>query len=55
MEIIENSFPSLTLDATAHANTQIATALGAPTTQNQQHHEEKAIKKAAKETKTVAG
>ena len=55
MGIIDKVFPSLAPGAAAHANTQIATALGALATQNQQHHEEKAAAKAAKETKTVSG
>ena len=55
MGIIENAFPSLAPGAAAHANTRIATAVGALATQNQQHHEEKAIAKATKETKTVTG
>ena len=35
MGINENVFPSLAAGAATHANTQIATALGALTTQNQ--------------------
>ena len=35
MRIIEGAFPSLAQDVAVHANTQIATALGALATQNQ--------------------
>ena len=43
--ILENAFSSLPPGAPAHANTQIATAIVALATQNQQHNQEKAMKK----------
>ena len=54
MGIIEHVLTSLAPGISAHANIQIANALGALATQNQQHPEEKATTQAAKDTNTVA-